>query len=140
LQLAALAGQLRGYGRREMTEVMRLLVMSVRDLLDEWFESAELKGVLGSVGVRGLMQGPFASGTTFNLLHHLTIGDGYFRATAKGGIGAISRALAAAAQVNGAELRVDTGAPRVTVADGVATGVQLASGETIAATRVISDY
>jgi phytoene dehydrogenase-like protein len=82
LQLAALAGQLRGYGRREMTEVMRLLVMSARDLLDEWFESAELKGVLGSAGVRGMMQGPFACGTTFNLLHHLTIGDGYFRATA----------------------------------------------------------
>ena len=62
-QLAMLAGQLSGYGRREMTEVLRVLVMSVRDLLDEWFESAELKGVLGSLGVRGLTQGPFAGGT-----------------------------------------------------------------------------
>ena len=123
-----------------MTEVMRLLVMSVRDLLDEWFESAELKGLLASAGVRGLTQGPFAGGTTFNLLHHLTIGDGYFRATAKGGIGAISRALAAAAQAHGAELRTNAGALRVVVTDGVATGVQLASGETIAAAQVISDY
>ena len=41
-QLLALTGRLRGYGRREMAEVMRLLVMSVRDLLDEWFEKAEL--------------------------------------------------------------------------------------------------
>jgi cobalt-zinc-cadmium efflux system outer membrane protein len=81
-----------------MTEVMRLLVMSVRDLLDEWFENAALKGLLGSAGVRGLTQGPFASGTTFNLLHHLAIDDGYFRATAKGGVGAICRALAAAAR------------------------------------------
>ncbi len=139
-QLLALAGRLRGYGRREMAEVMRLLVMSVRDLLDEWFEDSALKGLLASAGVRGLNQGPFAGGTTFNLLHHLTIGDGYFRSTAKGGIGAISRALAAVAQAHGAELRAGAGALRVLVIDGVATGVQLASGETIAATRVISDY
>jgi phytoene dehydrogenase-like protein len=140
LQLAALAGQLRGYGRREMTEVMRLLVMSVRDLLDEWFENAALKGLLGTAGVRGLMQGPYASGTTFNLLHHLTLGDGYFRATAKGGVGAISRALAAAAQAHGAELRANAGVLHVVVTDGVATGVQLDTGEAISATHVISDY
>jgi phytoene dehydrogenase-like protein len=139
-QLAALVGQLRGYGRREMTEVMRLLVMSVRDLLDEWFESAELKGLLASAAVRGLTQGPFAGGTTFNLLHQLTIGDGYFRATARGGVGAIGRALAAAALAHGAELRTNMGALRVAVTDGIATGVQLGNGEIIAAERVISDY
>jgi phytoene dehydrogenase-like protein len=104
-QLVGLVGKLRGYGRREMSEVMRLLVMSVRDLLDEWFESPELKGLLASPGVRGLTQGPFAGGTTFNLLHHLAIGDGYFRATAQGGIGAIIGALADAARAAGAELR-----------------------------------
>src|SRR6478672_5410208 len=55
-QLLALAGRLRGYGRREMAEVMRLLVMSVRDLLDEGFEDPALKGLLASAGVRGLTQ------------------------------------------------------------------------------------
>jgi phytoene dehydrogenase-like protein len=139
-QLLALAGRLRGYGRREMSEVIRLLVMSARDLLDEWFESAELKGLLAGAGVRGLTQGPFAGGTTFNLLHHLAIGDGYFRATAKGGTGAICRALAAAAQANGAEMRANMGINRIVVTDGKVTAVQLANGETIAATRVISDY
>src|SRR5262245_9942220 len=54
-QLVQLVGRLRGYGRREMSEVMRLLVMSARDLLDEWFEDAGLKGLLGSGSVRGLM-------------------------------------------------------------------------------------
>jgi phytoene dehydrogenase-like protein len=139
-RLLALAGRLRGYGRRDMAEVMRLLVMSVRDLLDEWFENPALKGLLASAAVRGLTQGPFAGGTTFNLLHHLAIGDGYFRATVKGGVGAISRALAAAAQSHGAELRLGAGAARVLLADGVAIGVQLASGERIEAARVVSDY
>jgi phytoene dehydrogenase-like protein len=139
-QLLALAGRLRGYGRREMAEVMRLLVMSARDLLDEWFDSAELKGLLAGTSVRGLTQGPFAGGTTFNLLHHLTIGDGYFRATAKGGIGAINRALAAAAQAHGAELRTNAAINRIVVTDGEISAVQLANGETIAAMQIISDY
>jgi phytoene dehydrogenase-like protein len=136
----ALAARLRGYGRREMSEVMRLLVMSARDLLDEWFESPALKGLLAGPAVRGLTQGPFAGGTAFNLLHHLAIGDGYFRATAKGGIGAITEALAAAARAHGAELRANAGAARVLLTDGAAAGVQMESGETIDATRVISDY
>ncbi|KAF0248241.1 MAG: FAD dependent oxidoreductase, partial [bacterium] len=140
LDLAALAGKLRGYGRREMTEVIRLLVMPVRDLLDEWFENVELKGLLASVAVRGITQGPFAGGTTFNLLHHLTTGDGYFRATAKGGVGAISQTLAKAAQSSGAELRTNTRVLRVVVKEGVATGVELDSGEVIETVQVISDY
>jgi phytoene dehydrogenase-like protein len=139
-QLLALAGRLHGYGRREMTEVIRLLVMSARDLLDEWFQSAELKGLLAGAGVRGLTQGPFAGGTTFNLLHHLAIGDGYFRATAKGGSGAISRALALAAQTCGVELRAGMGINRIVVTDGKAAGVQLTNGEVISAKYVISDY
>ena len=138
-KLTALVSQLRGYGRREMTEVMRLLVMSVRDLLDEWFESAELKGLLGAAGVRGLSQGPFAGSTTFNLLHHLAIGDGYFRATARGGIGAISQALSKAAISSGAEVRTKVSSLHVNVSDGVATGVQV-GGESIEATVIISDY
>lgn len=139
-QLMELVARLRGYGRREMTEVMRLLVMSARDLLDEWFENPQLKGILASVSTRGLGQGPFASGTAFNLLHHLAIDDGYFRATAKGGTGAISKALATAAQSYGTELRTSVGKLKVVVTDGVATGVKLESGEVIDAQRVISDY
>jgi phytoene dehydrogenase-like protein len=139
-KLMALASKLRGYGNREMTEVMRLLVMSVRDLLEEWFQTPELKGVLGSAAIRGLTQGPFGGGTTFNLLHHLAINDGYFRATARGGIGAISQALAAAAKAGGVEIRTSIGGFTVSLKDGVATGVTLKSGEQIAASTVVSDF
>lgn len=138
-KLTELVGRLKGYGRREMTEVMRLLVMSVRDLLDEWFESPELKGLLAATGVRGLNQGPFAGSTAFNLLHHCAIDDGYFRATAEGGIGAIAQSLLKAATAYGAELRTGVGSMRVIVTDGVASGVEVA-GESISANSVVSDY
>ncbi|MBI4850850.1 MAG: NAD(P)/FAD-dependent oxidoreductase [Acidobacteria bacterium] len=139
-QLATLLGQLHAYGRREMPEVIRLLVMSSRDLLDEWFENTELKGLLASLSVRALTQGTFASGTTFNLLHHLAIGDGYFRTTAKGGIGAICQALAKAAKSFGAEILTDTKVSSIDINDSTATGVKLENGEIIKATKVISDY
>lgn len=138
-QLSSLVNKLKGYGRREMTEVMRLLLMSVRDLLDEWFENPELKGLLAGAGVRGLNQGPFAAATSFNLLHHLAVGDGYFRATAKGGIGAVCQALSKAARAFGAELQSDVGALQLSVTNESVTGVQT-SGQTYTATSYISDY
>ncbi len=82
-QLTLLTAQLKGYGKREMTEVMRVLVMSVRDFMDEWFESTELKGLLGSAAIRGINQGPFAGNTVYTLLHHLAQGDGFFRVHCK---------------------------------------------------------
>lgn len=136
---AALIAQLKGYGKREMTEVIRVLVMSVRDLLDEWFESPQLKGLLATAAARGLGHGPFAAATTFNLLHSLTIGDGYFRSTAKGGVGAIAQALAVQAKAGGVEIRTNVKSPRVIVKDGIAVGVSV-GGEQIEAKRVVSDY
>lgn len=137
--LSKLTGQLKGYGRREMTEVMRLLVMSVRDLMDEWFTSPELKGLLGATAIRGINQGPFAGNTAFTLLHHFAQGDGFFRATAKGGVGALCQALAAAAKSHGVEVRTMCGSLSINIADGIATGAKVGS-ESIDASVVISDY
>jgi len=138
-QLTLLTAQLKGYGKREMTEVMRVLVMSVRDFMDEWFESTELKGLLGSAAIRGINQGPFAGNTVYTLLHHLAQGDGFFRATAKGGVGAISQSLSKAAQSHGVEVRTKTGPLKINVTDGVATGVMVGA-ESIAANMIISDF
>lgn len=138
-QLGGLTDHLRSLGRRDMTEVMRLSLMSIRDMLDERFENPELKGLLASAGIRGISQGPFAAATSFNLLHHHAIGDSYARATAKGGTGAIASALAAAAKALGAELRTNCGALSIDVLDGVAVAVR-AAGETFAADAIVSDF
>jgi phytoene dehydrogenase-like protein len=66
--------------------------------------------------------------------------DGAFRSWgfARGGTGAISNAIAAAAREAGADIRADAPVSRVLVQDGRATGVVLESGEEIAATVVSS--
>ena len=66
--------------------------------------------------------------------------DGAFRSWgfARGGTGAISNAIAAAAREAGAEIRVEAPAARIVVRSGRATGVVLENGEEIAASIVSS--
>ena len=69
-RLAGLGLRVRRLGRQGMEDLLRLVPMSAADLLDEWFESDALKGVLGAAGVMHLSQGPRSGGTAFRLLHH----------------------------------------------------------------------
>ncbi len=134
--------RLRGLGKRDMTEVLRILPMSIRELLDEWFESDLLKGVLGSLGITGVFQGPMAAGTAYIFLHHhVGLRDGALRSTirVRGGLGNLTRALAAAARQTGVEIRTGAEVEAITVEDGRATGVVLADGQQITASRVVSN-
>ncbi len=137
--LAQLGLKLRGLGKKDMMEALRVLPMSLVELLDEWFESDALKGALGAQGVHGLAQGPMSAGTAFLLLHHWANHNGPFKATAKGGLGQITQALASAAKAFGAEIRTNAEVARICVNDGKATSVMLASGEEIHARRIISN-
>ncbi len=137
--LAQLGLKLRGLGKKDMVEAVRLLPMSVAELLDEWFESDALKGAVGAFGVHGVMQGPMSGGTAFVLLHHWAINGGPFRPAVRGGAGQIANALASAARAWGMEIRTGAEVAQITVRDGRAVGVALASGEEVAARLVISN-
>jgi|tagenome__1003787_1003787.scaffolds.fasta_scaffold20938177_2 phytoene dehydrogenase-like protein len=141
LELLREAGRAAGLGRREVQELFRVMTMSVGDLLDDWFENDALKGSYASTGVVGVWAGPRTPGTAYNLLHHeLGELDGVGGAWGhvRGGMGAISQAIAASAQAAGAVVR--TGAPvaSIDVRDGRVTGVTLISGETLHAKTVLS--
>jgi phytoene dehydrogenase-like protein len=124
-----------------MVELLRTVPMSVGELLDDWFETDILKGVLGARGVTGVLQGPRSGGTAFVLLHH-QVGRpvGAFRAphAVRGGVGSLARALTAAATSFGAEVRTGAEVVRVLSKGGRATGVVLQNGDEIAARRVVS--
>ena len=141
--LLALLGaglKLRGLGQAGMVELLRVFPMSVADVLDEWFTDDVLKGTLGASGIAHLCQGPRSGGTAFLMLHH-HVGRpaGCFRArtTARGGIGGLVDALAAAARRWGAEIRTGADVVRILVRDGRATGVALRGGEELTA-RVVA--
>lgn len=70
LRLAGLSLHVRRLGKQTIIDLARILPMSIAELLDDWFESDVLKGVLGAAGVWHLKQGPRSGGTAFNFLHH----------------------------------------------------------------------
>jgi phytoene dehydrogenase-like protein len=136
-----LAGHFRGLGAKRFHTLHKLLTMSSADFLDEWFENEALKATKSASGIIGTLLGPRSPGTAYVLLHHY-MGelDGVFRAWgfAKGGNGAVSGAIAAAAQAAGAEIRTSAPVAQVLVKGSRAVGVALEGGEEIRANLVVS--
>ncbi len=128
-------------GKRTVVELLRVLPMSARDLLDDWFTGDALKGMLATSGLLGARQGPSAMGGAFRMIYHATGAEACgFRSSVfvKGGMGVLSEALSAAACGHGAEVRTGAEVESILVEDGVATGVVLAGGEEIPARCVVS--
>jgi phytoene dehydrogenase-like protein len=119
----------------------KLMTMSSADYLNEWFETDVLKATKSASGIIGTFLGPRSPGTAYVLLHHY-MGeiDGSFRAWgfAKGGTGAISEAIAAAARRFGAEIRTDAPVSRVLLKRGRARGVVLENGDELRSRVVVS--
>jgi phytoene dehydrogenase-like protein len=136
LRQARLLGQLRGLDERGAVDVTRLLTGSIADLLDRYFESDAMRGVLSVSGVIGTWAGPRSAGTAYVMLHH-HIGETQW-GFPRGGMGAVTEALRVSAASSGASIR--TGAPvaRIRTAGDRVRGVTLDSGEEIDAEIVIT--
>jgi phytoene dehydrogenase-like protein len=133
--------QAKRLGDREMMAFVRILPMPVKDFLDEWFESPQLKAALGMPAVAGSLQGPRASGTTFMFLYQaVNAGPAGFRASrfVRGGAGQLSHALAAAAQRYGAEICTNLGADKIILEGERAAAVLLSDGREVTARVVVS--
>jgi phytoene dehydrogenase-like protein len=132
---------LRKLDERGAVDVTRLLTGSIADLVERYFESDALRGLLSVSGVIGTWAGPRSSGTAYVMLHH-HIGDTDGHAGAwgfpRGGMGGVTSALAAAARSFGAELRTGAEVAAIRTRAGQVTGVTLASGEDIDAATVIT--
>ena len=133
--------KLRLLGRAAMRELMRIIGMNAYDLLTDHFESELLKGALGFDATLGAEHGARSPGTVLTLLYRWA-GQAGARSTGVaqpiGGMGAVSEAIASAARAAGAEIRTRSPVARIVVDNDRATGVRLASGETIGADSVIS--
>jgi phytoene dehydrogenase-like protein len=113
--------------------------MPVADLMHECFEGELLRATLAGPALSGTMLGPRSAGSSLVLLlreAHRRLAGGR-TLYARGGPGAVTRALAAAAQAAGAEIRTGTAVERVVVRDGRVTGV-VANGQEINASVVVS--
>jgi phytoene dehydrogenase-like protein len=138
--LALLGWRIRRLGRRDMRELLRIGAMNVYDLLEEHFAQPLLKGAIGFDAVLGSNFGPRSPGSVLTLLYRLAAQGASDTGLAQpqGGAGALGDALAEAAAKAGARIRTAAPVARILVEADRAAGVELESGERIAAGAVIS--
>ena len=142
IQYLKLVARLRGLSPKDMVALVKIFTQSAADYLDEWFESEQVKVTLATDGVIGANGGPRSPGTAYILLHHCMGGVAGHRGLwgfVRGGMGAVSEAIASAARAAGAEIRISAPVSKVTVRNGRAIGVTLESGEEITAPTVASN-
>jgi phytoene dehydrogenase-like protein len=140
-QLNFLMQRFRELSSDERYTLIQLMTMSSADFLDQWFETDVLKATMSASGIIGTFLGIRSPGTAYVLLHHY-MGeiDGAFRSWgfSRGGTGAISNAIAAAAREAGVEIPTKTPVGKIVVKEGRAAGVVLQSGEEITANVISS--
>ena len=126
----------------EMALTVRFWTMSISDFLDEYFETDVVKANFAGSGIIGTALGPMSPGSAYVLLHHyMGEVDGSVGAWgyARGGMGAVTKALADSFRASGGTIRTGAEVEQVLVRRGKATGVVLAGGDEIDAKMVISN-
>lgn len=124
----------RGLGGRGSAELLRLLLSSPNDWLRSQFENPEVHVLLASWGMH-LDYGPDVSGGAMFPYLEAMAGQRYGMVLGGGGADTIIRAMVAAIEAAGGEVKTGVEVQRVLVNGGRATGVQLADGRQLGAAR-----
>ncbi len=141
MELLYLGKRFYGLGKERMLETIRFYTMSAADYLNEYLENDALKSYVAGGATVGTALGVYSPGTAYVLLHHAmgdidgTVGAWGF---ARGGMGAISKALNDSFIASGGEVRVNAGVSKFIVERGKVKGMQLEDGEVIDADLVVS--
>ena len=140
--LIEFAGSFTEMGEEGLADTLKFWTKSVGDFLDEYFETDVIKAHLGGTGVIGTALGVYSPGTAYVLLHHYmgdvdgNVGSWGF---ARGGMGAVSGALAKSFLGYGGEIICDADVDRVVVKGGKVTGVALINGDEYHSDVVVSN-
>jgi phytoene dehydrogenase-like protein len=141
-ELVYLGKRFHGLGEELMYDTLRFWTMSAADFLDEYFESEIVKAHFAGSSIIGTALGPRSPGSAYVLLHHYmgevdnTVGAWGF---ARGGMGAITQALAASLQASSGAVRSAAPVREILVRGGRTVGVALEDGEEIQAPIVVSN-
>ena len=140
---AHLGLKLRLLGREDMLEFFRVATLPMRDLVDEYFDSDALKAALCWDGIVGTKMAPRSPNqAVLTLLNRMAGAHEGQHTVPDGGMASFIGALARAAEAAGVETRLAAPVTQITIESNAngqrCVGVELASGERIAADRVAS--
>ena len=126
----------------DLGRMVSMMTGSARTMLDAWFESEQLKVTLATDAIIGAFAAPSMPGTAYVLFHHVmgeTDGARGVWGFVRGGMGALSNALAAAARDLGVDVECNAPVSRIIVKNGRAVGVALEDGREVRAASVVSN-
>lgn len=133
---------LRKLDSRHQMVLGELMTRSLGDHLDAWFESEALKGLFGFEGIIGNFRDPYEAGTAYVLLHH-AFGEVNGKAgawgIARGGMGAITDAMASSARARGVRIETEAPVAKILVENGAACGVVTEDGREFRAPAIASN-
>ena len=119
-------------GEDGLYDMMRFYTMSIKDFLDEYFESPLIKAAYAGSGIIGSALGVMSPGTAYVLLHHAmgeVDGNPGAWGFARGGMGAIAKAMNACFEEFGGQTICGSGVKQILVKNGRVTGVALENGD-----------
>jgi len=135
--LAKTALNVRRLGKDDMREFLRIGGINIYDVLKENFDHPMIRGALSLDGVLGSFLGPRSNNSVFCALHRRSGTAG--TSIAKGGMGSVTQAIAAAATQNGATIRTSSPVARILMENGQVQGVELEGGEKVMGGTVVSN-
>jgi len=119
-------------GEDGLYDMMRFYTMSIKDFLDEYFESPLIKAAYAGSGIIGSALGVMSPGTAYVLLHHAmgeVDGNPGAWGFARGGMGAIAKAMNDCFEEFGGQTICGSGVKQILVRNGRVTGVALENGD-----------
>ena len=137
-----LANRVRRMGLQGQGDLLDLFGKSAGDLLDSWFDTDVLKGLLGFDATIGHYASPYTPGSAYVLVHHVfgeVNGVKGAWGHAIGGMGSITQAMAKACLEAGVEISTDAPVKEIAINGGRARGVVLEDGSDLAARLVVSN-
>jgi phytoene dehydrogenase-like protein len=137
-----MANRVRGLGLEGQRDLVDFFAKSAGDILDSWFETDPLKGILGFDAITGAYASPYTPGTAYVLLHHVFGEVNGIKGAwghAIGGMGAITQAMARACAEAGVDIRTDSPVREVILDRGHTIGVALEDGSSVRGRAIVSN-
>jgi len=139
--LGKLGRSFRGLGKKDAYRFLRWGPMAVADLAAEWFETETLRATVAARGIFGAFTGPWSAGTSTGLLWQAAMDGSALSPSSfvRGGMGALTEALARAALSAGAEIRTAADVERIEISEEKASRIILKTEEEISARAIVSN-
>lgn len=143
LEILRIGNRMRRLDGKKISALVAFLTGSLEQLLDQYFESQQVKRLILANNLYGKHGGPRDAGSAMGLLFHLLSGGEDqtqgFTGHVIGGMGAITQAMAAACRQQGVDITTASEVKQVNIHGNRAHGVTLRNGEEIPAGIIVSN-